>query len=110
MMQVSLVSPRGRGFIQEVQAHRQQILSWTVNDEKNIDWCIRREMDGLITDNVPKALEMCETYREERRYYWSMHMVLGLLKLNFWIYLFGFVFRRRYGTCINGRDEVDKSK
>ena len=75
-----------------------------------MDWCIGRGMDGMITDNVPKALEMCETYGEKRRYYWSLNVLLGLVKLNFWIYLFGVVFRRRYGTCIDGRDEVDKTK
>ena len=109
-MQASLVSPYGRGFIRQVQAHHQPIISWTVNDEKNIDWCIRRGLDGIITDNLPKVLEMCETYGEGRRYYWSMNVLLGFIRLNFWIYLFGLVFRRRYGTCIARRDEADKTK
>ena len=109
-MQASLVAPWARGFIKEVQAHHQQILSWTINDEKNIDWCIRHGLDGIITDNVPKALEMCETYRDEKRYYWSMNALLGLIRINFWIYLFGLIYRRRYGTCIERRGEADKAK
>ena len=66
-----------------------------------MDWCIRRELDGILTDNVPQALEMCETYKEKRRYRWSAKMVFGFTVLNFWIYLFGVVFRQRYGTCID---------
>lgn len=75
-----------------------------------MDWCIRRGMDGIITDNVPKFLEMCETYKEERRYRWSMNVLLGYIKLNFWIYLFGLAFRRRHGTCIDRQSAVDKDK
>ena len=73
-----------------------------------MDWCIRRGLDGILTDNVPQALAMCETYKEERTYRWPVKMLLGFIHLNFWIYLFGVVFRRRYGTCIDGQVEVDR--
>lgn len=75
-----------------------------------MDWCIRRGVDGIITDNVPKLLKMCETYKEERRYRWSLNVVLEFIRLNFWFYLFGVVIRRRHGTCIDRRGEVDKNK
>ena len=110
ILQPSLVSPYGRKFIQEVQAHHRQIYSWTVMDEKNMDWCIRREMDGVIVENVPKFLEMCETYTEERTYRWSLKLLLGFAYFNFWVYLFGVEFRRRYGSCIDDRIEADKDK
>lgn len=67
-------------------------------------------MDGIITDNVPQALEMCETHKEDRRYRWSINVLFGFIKLNFWIYLFGVAFRRRHGTCIDRPPEVDKNK
>ena len=110
MLQPSLVSPYGRKFIQEVQAHHRRIYSWTVMDEKNMDWCIRREMDGVIVENVPKFLEMCETYKEEQTYRWSLKLLLGFAYFNFWVYLFGVEFRRRYGSCIENRVEADKDK
>lgn len=110
MTQASLVHPYGRKLIREMQAQDRQILSWTIDDEKNVDWCIRRGVDGIITDDVPKVLKMCEIFTEERRYRWSLKLLLGFITINFWIYLFGVVFSRRYGTCIDRRVEVDKNK
>ena len=108
MTQASLVSPSGRNFIRDIQANHRHILCWTVNDEKAIDWCIRRGLDGILTDNVPQALEMCERYNQERRYRWSLKTLLGFVHLNIWIYLFGVVFRRRYGTSIHKRSSGEK--
>ena len=76
----------------------------------NMDWCIRRGVDGIVTDNVPKFLEMCETFKEEKRYRWPMKLLLGFAYFNVWVYLFSTVFGRRYGTCIYRRVEVDKDK
>ena len=67
-------------------------------------------MDGIITDNVPKALKMCESHKEDKRYRWSMNVLLGFIYLNFWIPLFGVAFRQRHGTCIDRGSEVDKEK
>ena len=110
MLQASLVSPCGRKFIREVQAHHRQIYSWTVIDEKSMDWCIRQGMDGIVVNDVPKFLEMCETYKEEKKYSWPLKMLLGFAYFNFWVYLFSAVFHRRYGTCIDRRVEADKDK
>ena len=74
ILQASLVSPYGRKFLREVQAHHRQIYSWTVIDEKNMDWCIRREMDGVLVEDVPKFLEMCEPYKEETKYRWPLKL------------------------------------
>lgn len=96
--------------MRELQAHRRQIHSWTVSDEKNMDWCIRREVDGIVTDNIPKFLEMCQTFEEERRYRWPVKLLLGFIYFNFWVYLFSLLFRRRYGTCIDRRIKVNKNE
>ena len=101
MIQASLLSPSGRRYIREMQARHQHIFAWTVNDDKVIDWCIGQGVDGIITDDVPKALKLCETYQGKSRYSWSWKMGWGFLKLNFWLYLWGVVFRKRYGTCID---------
>ena len=106
--QASLVSPSGRKFIRDVQAKNRHILCWTVNDEKAIDWCIRWGLDGILTDNVPQALEMCESYNEKRRYRWSLKTMFGFVYLNIWIYLFGVVFRKRYGASITRQANVEK--
>lgn len=110
MIQAALVSPRGRRFIRDVQARKLQIFSWTNNDDINIEWCIRRGLDGIITDEVPKALKLCETLGEERRHRWKAKVVIGRIIFNFWLYVFILLFRTRYGTCIEEQIKVDKDK
>ena len=110
MIQAALVSPRGRKFLREVQARNLQIFSWTNNDDINIEWCIRQGLDGIITDNVLRALELCETLGEERRYRWTAKVVIGRIIFNFWLYVFVLLFRRRYGTCIDKQTKIDKNK
>ena len=75
-----------------------------------MDWCIRRGLDGIVTDDIPKLLEMCETFENERRYRWPVKMLLGFAYFNVWVYLFSAVFRRHYGTCIHKQVESDKHK
>lgn len=68
-------------------------------------------MDGIVTDDVPKLLEMCKTFKEERRCRWPVTLLLAFTYYNVWVYLFDVVFRRRSGSCIIGRGvEVDKDK
>ena len=75
-----------------------------------MDWCIRRGLDGIVTDNVPEFLEMCETFQEERKYRWPVKLLLGFTYYNIWVYLFSAAFRGRYGSCIEKRIEIDKNK
>ena len=136
-MHATLLSPSGRRLIRDIRAastyqdraNNNNILSWTVNDAANIEWCMERGLDGIITDEVPRVLEMCEKWSGEKEggrrsswgsyfdYYWwsnlDMNTVLGLIRVNFWIWLWGVVFRRRYGgTCVldAGRQVDRKSK
>ena len=110
ILQPSLVSPNGRKFIQELRANHRQVYSWTVSSEKNMDWCIRQGLDGIVTDNVPKFLGMCETFQEERKYPWPLKLLLGFTYINIWLYLFSVVFRKRYGTCVEKETKTDKTK
>lgn len=110
LLQASAVSPYGRSFIRELQDARRQVYSWTVNDEKVMDWCIRRGLDGVVTDDIPKFLETCKGFDVQRKPRWTLKMVLGFLYFNFWIYLFGTVFLRRYGTSLERRAGKDKDK
>ncbi|KAF2234993.1 PLC-like phosphodiesterase [Viridothelium virens] len=95
--QPALISPSGRYFIRAVKAHRRQIYAWTVNDEKNMDWCIRRGVDGIVTDDVAKYFEICDKFNEHTRYGWPMKMLLQFMYFNVWVWVFGIIFSRRYG-------------
>ncbi|KAI9658281.1 MAG: hypothetical protein M1821_002414, partial [Bathelium mastoideum] len=108
MFQPALIFPSGRSFIQKAKAHRRQIYSWTVSDDKNIDWCIRQEVDGIVTDEVERALQMCDKHDGSAKYSWSMKTLLGYLYFNFYLYLFGLILSRRYSSCIDTTSEAKK--
>ena len=85
-----------------------------------MEWCIRRGVDGVITDDIPKFVETCRRFEEEEReggrgewyQWWSWQMLRGLVLFNFWVFLWSFVFRRRYGKSVISTEggEADKDK
>jgi phosphatidylglycerol phospholipase C len=75
-----------------------------------MDWCIRQGVDGIVTDNISKYFEVCETFNEERKSRWLSDMFLGFTSFNIWVFLFGIIFLRKYGTCIDTSVEVKKNK
>ena len=80
-----------------------------MNDEKNMDWCIRRGLDGVITDNIPKLVEMCKTFEEKKKYRWPMKLLFRFIYFNIWIYLFGVIVSGRFGKRIDRHVKVDKN-
>ncbi|KAF2102675.1 tubulin-domain-containing protein [Rhizodiscina lignyota] len=49
MLQVILMGPFGGSFIRKAKTLNREIFAWTVNDEKKMRWCIRKELDEIIT-------------------------------------------------------------
>ncbi|KAK1819952.1 hypothetical protein LTR12_005674 [Friedmanniomyces endolithicus] len=62
-----LIAPGGRSFLRDVRKDHRQVLAWTVNAEDRMEWCIRRKLDGVITDDPEKFLRVCERYDERVR-------------------------------------------
>ncbi|KAI9714786.1 MAG: hypothetical protein M1820_000075 [Bogoriella megaspora] len=110
MLQPSIVPPWGRSFTKKATAHGRQIYAWTVNDEKNIDWCIRRGVDGIVTDDAVKVIRMCEKFDENVKYRWTVSMLVGLIYFNFYAFLFGLIISSRYGLTVIRQSESKKSK
>ncbi|KAK5020349.1 hypothetical protein LTR16_012610, partial [Cryomyces antarcticus] len=54
------MGPCGPSFIKKCKRQGREVLAWTVNDEKKMRWCVKRELDGVITDDPKKFLEVCE--------------------------------------------------
>ncbi|KAM5382042.1 hypothetical protein ACJZ2D_002644 [Fusarium nematophilum] len=87
--QKSLVGPPGRFFLRELQRTDKLLLTWTVNEPRWMEWCIRQNLghprrparrpreeggggglasaliDGVITDDPRLYLEVCERYEDE---------------------------------------------
>ncbi|RMY70519.1 hypothetical protein D0863_05732 [Hortaea werneckii] len=60
-----LIAPGGQQFLHDARGvHHRQVLTWTVNDEDRMEWCIRRKLNGVMTDDPPKFLKVCERFDE----------------------------------------------
>lgn len=93
MMLPILVAPGGRKFIHEVKAHHRPLLAWTVNQTEKMEWCIRRELDGVITDDPKLFLEVCKKYDDQSPEPWmSVAWMFDVLR----IYLFALFFAPLY--------------
>lgn len=104
MLQATLVSPFGRRFITNTKAAERPLLSWTVNDEKNMDWCIRRKLDGVITDDPKAFLELQDQIAEGKRPpAWSASQMTNFLRINLLIWIFSFIFGRKHGWGLDKR-------
>jgi len=66
MLQVALLGPCGSKFIRKVRAAGRSLFVWTVNTDVMMKWCIRKEVDGVISDNPKRFLEICKSYGGEK--------------------------------------------
>ncbi|KAK5124753.1 hypothetical protein LTR85_001466 [Meristemomyces frigidus] len=66
MLIPTLIAPGGRRFLRDAREHHRQVLAWTVNSDDRMEWCIRRELDGVLTDDPKHFLEVCEKFDEEK--------------------------------------------
>ena len=62
MFQKTLVGPIGSRFIKSVRKSGRSLFLWTVNDEEWMEWSIRKESDGVITDDPKLFLEVCKRH------------------------------------------------
>ncbi|KFY25912.1 hypothetical protein V493_04376 [Pseudogymnoascus sp. VKM F-4281 (FW-2241)] len=65
MLQKIMVGPWGDQFLAECKALNRPVFLWTVNEEKWMKWCISKGVDGVITDDPKKYLEVADGYDEK---------------------------------------------
>ena len=66
MLYHSLMGPLGFYFRRRARRESRPVFAWTVNDEKHMLWCIRRGIDGVISDDPKRFLELCADVERER--------------------------------------------
>ncbi|KAH6683033.1 putative glycerophosphoryl diester phosphodiesterase [Halenospora varia] len=100
MLQKIMVGPFGNAFLRDVKKAKRSVFAWTVNDEEWMKWSIRKELDGVITDDPKKYLEVCDDYQGE-----SIHFPISswgtLIGMNLLAAVFSILFRYRYGFKID---------
>ncbi|KAJ4265529.1 hypothetical protein NW762_004818 [Fusarium torreyae] len=79
--QTTLVGPSGKLFLRELRRTDKLLMTWTVNEPRRMEWCIRQNLghprcpdrkpdgpaliDGVITDNPRLYLEVCKRFEDE---------------------------------------------
>jgi phosphatidylglycerol phospholipase C len=93
-----LMGPLGCNFLEEVKAANRQLFVWTVNESKLMRWSIRKEVDGVITDNPARFKQICDEWDDEDDR--EDGITLSQRLLLWWIALvvlcFGSLFRLRH--------------
>ena len=105
MLQVPLMGPIGSAFIRKAKMLNREIFAWTVNDEKKMRWCIRRELDGVITDDPKKFLDVCEDYMAdgERIERFSVKEVAHMLRIHLFLFVVTIIFKVKFGYRLDQR-------
>ncbi|KAE9375665.1 putative glycerophosphoryl diester phosphodiesterase [Stipitochalara longipes BDJ] len=94
MLQKSMVGPLGNKFLQDLKAAGRSIFLWTVNDEDRMKWCVMKEVDGVITDDPLKFLEISRNYNGEQCRLPASQYGTAIW-INILATLFGFMYRFR---------------
>ena len=71
--------------------------AWTVNAEERMEWCIRRELDGVITDDPAVFLDVCRRHNvDEKERVMRLKDYLDVYRLWIWITVALLFFRKRF--------------
>lgn len=97
LLQAVLMTPWGCAFIKKAKTLQRPIFAWTVNDEKRMRWGIRKELDGVITDDPKLFLEVRDGWHEGVKERFGIMVWLDVLRINLFALIFGFLFTRKFG-------------
>lgn len=107
MLQKALFGPAGSRFLRDVQAARRPLYIWTVNEIAGMSWCIKNEVDGVITDDPKRFLEFCDEWEKgNREVHFSRNQWISIVWVNFLIYVFHFLFWWRFGKLPGSKRKV----
>jgi len=94
-----LIAPGGRRFLKDArEKYHRKVIAWTVNDVDRMEWCIRRQLNGVITDDPSKFLEVCQRFDErepEPAMAFTLRSYLDIYRIWLWVTLALWVFWRR---------------
>jgi len=102
MLQKIMMGPFGKRFLKDARKAKRPVFVWTVNEEAEMLWSIQKDLDGVLTDDPKKYLEVCDNYDETAT---SPKIPLStyanLIWINILVVLFSLLFRYRYGFKVD---------
>lgn len=91
------MAPGGKKFLRDAKEAQKPVLAWTVNERKKMEWCIRRGLDGVVTDDPKRFLEVCKGYdAESREEGLGWRVWLDVIRLWLLAAIFGVLYRNRF--------------
>ncbi|KAF2160411.1 hypothetical protein M409DRAFT_29257 [Zasmidium cellare ATCC 36951] len=117
LMIYTMLAPGGRRFVKDskTRAGPPPVIAWPVSDQDQIEWCARRGLDGIITDDPEALAKLWDSFDEGARRSIlpvSVRTCLWTLFYYFWINSMFWLFKRL--THLEDEDEekvaVDRKK
>ncbi|CAG8890302.1 unnamed protein product [Penicillium egyptiacum] len=105
-----LMGPLGRGFLDEARLARRQVYVWTVNAPNLMRWCIRHEIDGVISDEPGRFRQVCEGWEKEHTGVLgvpnpnldriTLRQRIEIIAVALYVICFGWIMKRMYLTPV----------
>lgn len=91
------MGPWGGQFLRDAKAAGRPVFGWTVNEDNMMRWSIKHELDGVITDDPKRFLEVCDEWEHGKRTIdlGCLHFLL-IIWLHISVTIFGMILRRKY--------------
>jgi glycerophosphoryl diester phosphodiesterase len=110
MLHQVLHGPIGSAFIRKAKSLNREVFAWTVNDENRMRWCIRKQLDGVVTDDPKKFLEICKDYEQvplekgiEVKERYDLRDWASIVRIQVLVAIFVVVFRVKFGGRVEGK-------
>ncbi|KAL8864578.1 MAG: hypothetical protein Q9198_009775 [Flavoplaca austrocitrina] len=103
ILEISLFGPGGSRFVRDAKAAGRPLFVWTVNDDDHMRWSIKQGVDGVITDDPKRFLEVCDEWEHGKRDIHFTRKQWGqIIWFNLMIFIFRCIFWWRFGTLPGG--------
>jgi glycerophosphoryl diester phosphodiesterase len=99
ILHMALLGPLGSSFITSAQESDRPVYAWTVNDEKKMQWGISKGLDGIVTDDPKKFLEVRKRWEVDgpKEVRFTLGEWIKILQMQMLIFVFGFYVRWKLG-------------
>jgi hypothetical protein len=98
MLRGALTGSAGAAFLRKAKALKRPVFAWTVNDTKSMRWCIAEELDGVISDDPRRYLEVCKQWQRHAEVpTYSLMEKFAMFRLRCLLLVFSWWYRWKHG-------------